>query len=178
MKDLKNFKISDLNLSNKIKDKKIETRVNMRFRTNTRVTLEEYDVGIRDLPSDLRKAINKAIDQVIDQIGSKLDDAMEASIWDWPSGSRDIVDTGALKNSRSIQKVGNGFTISYNQPYAAIVHYGGYIQPYGNPKAEKFYYPPRPWVDYVLNGGGGIKRFDFESIFEQALEEVAQKYKT
>ena len=113
---------------------------------------------------------------IIAEIGSALDQAMTASTWNWPTGARDIIDTGALKASRSIKKAGNGFTISYNQPYAAIVHYGGYIQPYGNPNAPKFYFPPRPWIESVLNGSGSIPQFDFESAFRKAFDEVTQKY--
>lgn len=176
MKDLLKFNASDIQFGKNLNKKILDTRVNIRFSSRGRVTFQESELGIRDLPSDLRKAANKATDMVIAELGAALDSAMAASTWSWPSGSRDIIDTGALRSSRSIKKAGNGFTIVYNQPYAAIVHYGGYIQPYGNPKAAKFYFPPRPWVDSVLNGGGQVPQFDFESAFRKAFDEVTQKY--
>jgi hypothetical protein len=176
MKDLVNFKSSDFQFGRNLDKKILDARINIKFNTRTRVSFKEYEVGIRDLPTDVRKAVNKVTDIVIDELGAVLDQAMMAAIWDWTDGKRDIIDTGKLMASRSITKVGNGFTVKYDQPYAGIVHYGGYIQPYGNPKAEKFYYPPRPWVEEVLNGGGRVTQFDFESAFERAFQEVTDKY--
>ncbi len=176
MKDLLKFNSSDIEIGRKLDKKILDTRVNIKFQARGRFNFQEYELGIRDLPSDLRKAANKATDKIIADISSALDAAMSASIWNWPSGARDIIDTGALRDSLSIKKAGNGFTITYNQPYAAIVHYGGYIQPYGNPKATKFYFPPRPWIDSVLNGSGPVPQFDFEGAFRKAFDEVTQKY--
>ena len=176
MKDPLRFNASDIEFGKNLNKKILDTRVKVKFRARNRVSFQEYELGIRDMPSDLRKAANKATDMIIAELGSALDAAMGASTWNWPSGARDIIDTGALRNSLSIKKAGNGFTISYNQPYAAIVHYGGYIQPYGNPSAAKFYFPPRPWIDSVLNGSGSIPQFDFEGAFKKAFDEVTQKY--
>lgn len=176
MKNLVNFKSSDFQLGRNLDKKILDARVNIKFSSRTRVSFQEYEVGIRDLPADVRKAVNKVTDIVIDELGDLLDKAMMAAVWSWTDGPRDIIDTGKLKSSRSITKVGNGFTIKYDQPYAALVHYGGYIQPYGNPKAAKFYYLPRPWVEEVLNGGGRVEQFDFESAFERAFQEVNDKY--
>lgn len=177
-KDLISFKSSDIEVGRKLNDKILDARINIKFSGRGRVSLEEYEVGIRSLPADLRKEVNKAVDIVIEQVKEALDNAMTAAIWNWRGESRDIIDTEALKNSLTIQKAGNGFTIKYNQPYAAIVHNGGYIKhPYGNPYAAKFYYPARPWVDSVLKGGiagGGI---DFEGIFKKAFAEVSAKYR-
>ena len=176
MKDLINFKSSDIDFGRNLNKKILDTRVNIKFQSRGRVSLKEYELGIRDLPSDLRKAANKATDIIIAELGEALDSAMNAAVWDWPSGAMDIVDTGALRSSRSIKNAGNGFTITYNQPYAAMVHYGGYVRPYGDPKASKFYFPARPWVDNVLNGGGLVPQFDFEKAFRQAFDEVTKKY--
>jgi len=176
MKDLLKFNASDIQFGKNLNKKILDTRVNIKFSSRGRVSFEQSGLGIRDLPSDIRKAANKATDIIIAELGAALDAAMTDSAWSWPSGSADIIDTGALRSSRSIKKAGNGFTIVYNQPYAAIVHYGGYIQPYGNPLAAKFYFPPRPWVDAVLNGNGPVPQFDFESAFRKAFAEVTQKY--
>lgn len=165
MKDLLKFGSTDFKFDRSADKKILDTRVNVKFLARGRVSLEEYDIGIRDLPTDLRKAANKATDIIIDGLGLALDQAMMATVWNWTNDQRDIIDTGKLMNSRSIKKTGNGFTITYSQPYAGIVHYGGYIQPYGNPKAAKFYYPGRPWIESVLNGGGLVPQFDFEGAF-------------
>ena len=176
MKNLVNFKSSDFDFGKNLNKNILDARVNIKFESRGRISFKEYELGIRDLPSDLRKAANKATDIIISELGAALDAAMNNASWSWPSGARDIVDTGALRSSRSIKKAGNGFTIVYNQPYAAIVHYGGYIQPYGNPDAAKFYFPGRPWIESVLNGGGPVPQFDFEKAFNQAFDEVTQKY--
>lgn len=177
MKNLVDFKSTDFRLGEKLDKKIIDARVNIKFTTRNRVSLESYDIGIRDLPTDLRKAANKATDMVISELGAALDEAMMAAVWDWTNDQRDIVDTGKLMGSRSIQKSGNGFTVAYSAPYAGIVHYGGYIQPYGNPGIEKIYYPSRPWIDSVLNGGGPVPQFDFAEVFNRAFQEVADKYR-
>ena len=176
MKDLLSFSVSDIEFGEKLNKKIFDTRVSIKFSSRGRVTLQESGVEINNLPSDLRKAADKATDIIITELGAALDAAMAASAWSWPSGAGDIIDTGTLRSSRSIKKTSNGFTIAYNQPYAAIVHYGGYIQPYGNPSAAKFYFPPRPWIDAVLNGNGPVPQFDFESAFKKAFDEVTQKY--
>ena len=52
-------------------------------------------------------------------------------------------------------KSGSEIIVSYSEPYAALIHYGGYILPYGNPNADKVYIPPRPWVESTLKGETG-----------------------
>lgn len=176
MKNLINFKSADFNIGRNLDRKIVDARVAIKFAMKGRLKIDEYDVGIRDLPKDIRQAANQATNTVIEELGIALDMAMEAPIWNWPGGARDIIDTGALKNSLSINKAGNGFTITYSQPYAAIVHYGGYIQPYGNESLEKFYMPARPWITAVLEGSSGIPAFDFAYAYERAFESVLGKY--
>lgn len=95
-----------------------------------------------------------------------LDRAMESSDWQWELGftqrkngqlvglQRNIVDTGALRDSLALSvtktEYGGLVNIAYREPYALITHYGGYIQPYGNPNAKPVYLPPRPWVQLAL----------------------------
>ncbi len=94
-------------------------------------------------------------------------------MWAWrDGGARDIIDTGKLKASRKITVEGRRIDISYDVPYAGIVHFGGYILPYGNPNAEKVYLPARPWVDSVALGGGPVPKFDFERIYAETIEKV------
>lgn len=178
MKDLINFKSSDIKIGQKLDKKILDARIGIKFKARGRVSLEEYEVGIRSLPTDLRREVNKVVDIVIEAVEQALDSAMESAIWNWADKDvRDIVDTGALKESLSITKAGNGFSIKYDQIYAAMVHYGGYIEhPYGNRYAGKFYYTPRPWVESVLNGGITGPGIDFEAIFEEAFARVTAKY--
>lgn len=112
------------------------------------------------------------------ELTKALNDAMDASIWKWNPGvttlrkngdevtsPRNIVDTGALKASFRINIKGNSVDFAYREPYSRLVHWGGYIQPYGNPKASKVYVPGRPWITSVLNGENGFTAFPFKEIW-------------
>lgn len=122
-----------------------------------------------DFGRDLNKAVKQANQIIADRIGEALDAAMESSAW--PSG-KDIIDTGELKNSLNVTATSRGINIKYSTPYAALVHYGGYIVPYGNQKLEKVYIPGRPWIDSVTVGGGPVEKFDFESIYREAITSI------
>lgn len=114
-----------------------------------------------------------------------LNNAMDSKIWGWradgttfrkngevATSPRNIVDTGALKKSlRTNISMGN-INIAYREPYSRIVHYGGYVVPYGNPNATKVYMPPRPWILSTLNGGNGIQQYPIGKIYRDAI--VAQ----
>ncbi len=91
----------------------------------------------------------KGIEAVQRAVEINLDKSMSRS-WGWISGSRDIVDTGALKDSLEMNISSDSFSVSYNEPYANLVHYGGYINPYGNPNA-RVYLPGRPWVETTFS---------------------------
>lgn len=91
----------------------------------------------------------------------QLKDNMSSSSWGWTDGTRDIVDTGNLRDSQSVQVDGMGFSITNDAEYAALTHYGGYITPYGNGSAEKVYLPARPWITATLEGGGPVPVFNY-----------------
>lgn len=80
------------------------------------------------------------------------------------------VDTGKLKNSLDIRakfsQTKVGFSIIYKTPYAAFVHYGGVIQPYGNPAAASVAIPGRPWIEMALKG------FDIRTPFDKGIGEA------
>ena len=80
------------------------------------------------------------------------------------------VDTGKLKNSLDIRakfsQTKVGFSIIYKTPYAAFVHYGGVIQPYGNPAAASVAIPGRPWIEMAL------KDFDIRTPFDKGIGEA------
>jgi len=144
------------------------------------VNAEFKDQKITDflekLPSLINKAHKNALNKLTDLLRNALDDAIESPVWEWNSDNRDIIDTGALRDSLKIYVDSDSdIHILYGQDYAAIVHYGGYFHPFGN-KNAKAYYPGRPWVDSVLNGGGPVPQFDFESnyknLFTLELEDL------
>lgn len=64
--------------------------------------------------------------------------------------NNDLVDSGELKNSLSISKTPSGVEVRYSAPYAALMHEGGYITPYGNKNAQKAFIPGRPWIDQAI----------------------------
>jgi hypothetical protein len=82
------------------------------------------------------------------------------------------VDTGELMASGRVTLSENGITISYDAPYAALIHYGGYIHPYGNVNLRVFL-PPRPWIESVMFGGGPVPQFDFVSYYTR---EIAKEF--
>jgi|TARA_B100000035_G_scaffold307305_1_gene310372 hypothetical protein len=66
---------------------------------------------------------------------------------------RSIVDSGDLKQSRDFQLNISTFTAEWNWgvDYAAAVHNGAYIHPFGN-KQKLVQMPARPWTTAVLTG--------------------------
>lgn len=159
----------------KVKTSGVGTFKQIRSTTTASIPGFKFDLKLSGIDAaDILRGIEKGIDEasqiVASKLGEALDDAMESAVWRWNGGSRDIIDTGELKASRSITVISNRIEISYNVPYAGIVHYGGYILPYGNPNASKVYLPARPWVDSVVLGRGPVPQFDFEAIYIAAIE--------
>lgn len=138
-----------------------------------KINLKLSGVDAADLLTDLDEATALATKIVAERLGEALDEAITAAVWAWDTGpTRDIVDTGKLKASRQIIVTGNRIEIQYNVPYAGLVHYGGYILPYGNVNASKVYLPERPWLESVVLGGGPVPQFNYEEIYEQAIEQA------
>ena len=115
------------------------------------------------------KAISKASIRITTDLKKELDQAIKSPIWNSNNGTTDIYDTGQLMDSGTVTASERGITISYDAPYAALIHYGGYIHPYGK-ETERIYLPPKPWVDAVLNGYGGIRAFDFAKYYKEEIE--------
>ena len=121
-------------------------------------------------------------------LGTALDTALESRVWTgfspktpyarrngemMDSGARNIVDTGALKGSRTMTAVSQGtrhtISITYRSPYAAITHYGGVIRPYGSPYAQPVMLPARPWITATMNGTHGLTKFDAKKYVKSAV---------
>lgn len=114
-------------------------------------------------------AINRASQRITVDLKEALDSAIRSSVWQTNSGNADIYDTGELMESGVVSMTSEGVTIAYSAPYAALVHYGGYINPYGRQEIS-VYLPPRPWVESVLFGGGPLQSFDFASYYREEIE--------
>lgn len=95
-----------------------------------------------------------------------LDSAMASGIW---GELGDIIDSGDLRDSLSVIIEGDDIGVSYDSPYANLIHYGGYIAPYGNTNIDKVYIPGRPWVESVFFGNGPVESINVPAIFEEAI---------
>lgn len=139
------------------------------IKTFTKSNISDFDDFVARLPAIFRESHKAAIKNMTESLRMALNDAMESPVWDWNGDNRDIIDTGALRDSLNLYADSDGdIHIMYGEDYAAIVHYGGYFHPYGN-KTIKQYYPGRPWITAVLNGGGPVDQFDFESEYKRLL---------
>lgn len=131
-------------------------------------------IDVANVPGDkilagFKRAIDRASERVKVDLEKALKQALTANVWKTPTGQADIYDTGELMASGTVTVDSNGITVAYSAPYAALVHYGGYINPYGNQSA-RVYLPPRPWVDSVLNGDGPVPQFDISKYYRQEIE--------
>lgn len=114
---------------------------------------------------------DEALSITANDLDKAIRDAMSRSEWDLRNGSSgDIIDTGTLRDGMEVSIGGNGvINIVNDVPYAALVHYGGYIVPYGSQRAKRVYLPARPWVRAVLDGFGG---YDIAIIYRNALRNL------
>jgi len=113
--------------------------------------------GLQELSAKIEQAKDATLREAAIDLRGKLDASIVAF---------NLVKTGRLKNSLAININASTLEISYNVPYAALMQYGGYIIPYGNPDAEPVYISPRPWIDVVL------ATYDFASLFNKNLNEL------
>lgn len=134
-------------------------------RPKVRLTPGQLDVqGGLD---ELSNVIRRTIERVADDLELKLDAAMASTLW---GELGDIVDSGDLRDSLSVIIQGDSVEISYDSPYANLVHYGGYVAPYGNKSIDKVYIPARPWVEAVFTGNGPVDPIDVPTIFDEVKQ--------
>ena len=119
--------------------------------------------------SELEQATREARQELVVMLDSALTVALSSPVWGWSDGSRDILDSGDLRDSQLVAVMGESIVIDYGVPYARFVHEGGYIQPYGNPNAEPVYVPGRPWIDAVLYGNGPVPGVNLDEEIRQAI---------
>lgn len=137
----------------------------------------------------LRKAAAEAMKQTAAELDGRFDDAISSSVWPWPRSSkrglggstvgerakqwankgfntgtpRSIVDSGELKQSKVFNIKGLKAEWAWTASYAAAVHEGARINPWGDPSNGAVTLPARPWTDAVLVGGtsASIPVFNF-----------------
>lgn len=132
---------------------------------------ESVDTVVDPVLDEIQKIFDEASARMIEELGEALDMAMASTAW--PSG-KDIIDTFRLIASRKVSYNKDGFIdITYDVPYFGIVHFGGYIRPYGNEHAQKVYIPGRPWIEYTVEGRGPVPQFDFDGVYEKIINELA-----
>ena len=139
---------------------------------------------------DLQKATEKALKEVAAELTGRFDDAISSAVWPWSLGQskrglsgstvgerakawkaasfntgspRSIVDSGELKQSRTFQLKGLVAEWAWTADYAAAVHEGARIKPWGDPTNKTVTLPARPWTTAVLKGGTGanVEVYDF-----------------
>jgi hypothetical protein len=147
--------------------KPIKLNIDTSLKANFVVELDDQQVT--KLPRRFKDAINRANQRIITALKGALDNALRANVWPGLDGNTDIYDSGELLESGRVTLDGNGLEISYDAPYASLVHFGGYIIPYGNTSA-RVYLPARPWVRSVLTGNGPVPKFDFREYYLQELQ--------
>lgn len=153
------------NLTGKKSKIVIEAKTSLKDFFNIRVT-RIPEVEVMD---GFKRAINRASGRIVTDLKIALDEAMKSGIWPTSSGSADIISSGDLMESGTVSVTNNGIIIAYSAPYAALVHYGGYITSYGN-NTSSVYLPARPWVESVILGNGPVPAFNFEKYYRQEIE--------
>ena len=126
--------------------------------------------ALKTITSEFREECNLAHEKTLaalaPEIEQALTNAMNTKAYQWDYGDGDIVQTGELRDSVQVTADSESIIVTYSASssgdgtdYAAIVYYGGYIHPYGNPNVQIFM-PGRPWIKHVLVGGyPGVEKF-------------------
>jgi phage gpG-like protein len=155
-----------LNLPNELTKYEIQGTAKIGFSANIKSTSNISGIG-SGISRKLRN-VDAEFTVILDQI---LREAISSSTWQLRNGgSGDIIDSGALLASQSVTNTGSGLNINYDVPYAALIHYGGYIVPYGNKNAQRVYIPARPWVSTVL--GSQFNGYDMYQIYRNLVTAV------
>lgn len=139
------------------------------FNFNAKIEIQMPKVAgkadTKKMQAAIKTALSKGAQKGATYVQKSLGTALDQSIT-----SVGAVDTGRLKNSLEIRpkfaQTKVGFSIIYKTPYAAFVHYGGVMRPYGNPNAATVAIPGRPWIEMAL------KDFDIRTPFDKGIGEA------
>lgn len=176
-KTIKGLKDIERNLSaiSKIKSANTNIRMSIDFEIDNLNELNSAIKKIEKIPGRVEEAHHKTMAIVAIRLKEALDDAMNSASWQWINDTRDIVDTGALRDSGrvSYNRSSQQLSITYGLEYAAIVHFGGYVKSGYNPNVQ-IYYPARPWITAVFQGTNGIPKFPFSRIYKEEFRKFIQ----
>ena len=161
--------MSSLSMKDLVPSYNKKTRIKASGSLKNLLKIDVRSIAESDVTSRIEGAIDRANVRILTDLKKALENAILSDIWRTNDGVDDIYETGELMNSGTVTFSKNGITVAYSAPYAALVHYGGYIHPYGN-KNISVYLPPRPWVEAVFNGMGPITAFDFASYYREEIE--------
>jgi len=156
-----------LRLISKVKSAKVTIAFNFSVDILDTVQQLKKAIDIMEKKSkNLEEAHHLAMEVVALKLKKALDAAMDAEVWQWIDDTRDIIDTGALKNSGRVtyNRSSRSLSILYAEEYAGIVHYGGYIKSGYNADVQ-IYYPARPWIESTIRGENGIQKFPIGEIY-------------
>jgi len=161
--------------------KKIQAKFEYISKTKINVESKGFEIDLGDLdrlsdaadkyPDAATKAFRKSLMIIANDLAATLEENMSLPVWDFNKKKGDIIDTGDLRESGNVEIDGTDLVISYDQEYAAIVHFGGYVTSGFNPDIQ-IYYPGRPWIEATLTGNGPVPAFNFQ----KALEENFTKF--
>lgn len=130
--------------------------------------------------TSIMEGIQKAFRTCAAELDGRFDEAISGANWSWPrttrrglpgttlaqkikgynqgkgndvGSPRSILDSGDLKGSKQMSDI-KGFSVewTWSVEYAAAVHDGAMIYPWGNRNADKVELPARPWTNAVLEG--------------------------
>jgi hypothetical protein len=108
----------------------------------------------------ISEAITKATNATVMVLDIELRKAITDPIWDWPRGEspRDIVDTGRLRNSQIMVRLGNRRAMyTWRVPYASIVRNGAVLR-------NGTVIPARKWDELAIN------RAELPEVFAQSFK--------
>ena len=141
------------------------TRFNFDAKIEIQMPKVQGKADTKKMQLAINKALSKGAQKGATYIQKSLGTALDASITKFGA-----IDTGKLKSSLEIKakfsQTKVGFSIIYKTPYAAFVHYGGVMRPYGNPNVALVTIPGRPWISAALEG------FDLKTPFDRGIGEA------
>jgi phage gpG-like protein len=156
-----------------IMDSGIFYELRRNIRPNIRVSVTTTD-STTSIVNKLKLQLNKTPGLSIPALDKILQQAISANVWRLRNGIGDIISSGDLLRSQSIDLTSDGLRISYDVPYASLIHYGGYIKPYGNQDARLVYIPGRPWVQTVLDGG--FNNFELSVVYSDIILRILKEF--
>lgn len=106
-------------------------------------------------------ASREAAKETFTLLNSEFQRAITAKKWPWPNPptTRDIVDTGSLRQSNTLAISGMTAVFRWTKDYATFVHEGAI--------SGRRNYPARPWTDAILYGEYGFKAFDTAGTYKE-----------